>query len=139
MVKHCSLLKLVTKNQHHYYLPRVRCILQGSNTNPCSSNPCSLLLHCYLRPPEITHTQLKSYVIKSYLKWQNCHNKSELSVNIIRKAMFSIVPIMWGPPFNLLSDHEKVSTQNLDTSFNTQKIGTKINSCIFFVSKYFLF
>lgn len=71
MVKPSSLLHQVTRNQHRCYSPRVRCIPQGSGTDPYSSTPSSLPLHCFLRPPEITHTQQISSVIKSYLKWQS--------------------------------------------------------------------
>lgn len=71
MVKPCSLLHQVTKNQHRCCSPRVRCIPQGSGTDPYSSSPSSLPLPCFLLPPEITHTQQISSVIKSYLIWQS--------------------------------------------------------------------
>ena len=79
VVKHCSLFQQVTRNQHHWCWPRVRCIPLGSGTGPCSSSPLlPLPLHCYLRPPEITRTQQKS-CHQELLQMANCHSLTVLS------------------------------------------------------------
>ena len=71
MVKPSSLLHQVTRNQHRCYSPRVRCIPQGSGTDPYSSSPSSLPLRCFLLLlPEIMHTHQISSVINTYLIWQ---------------------------------------------------------------------